>query len=110
MRFLRAFFIFLRAPGFVRTPAWLPTDAENLSRFMQTGSGAKLRAIMVAQIAAANEQAAFKHDVFECGRAVGYRGLLAWFETLSAPARADESSESKTDPFGEESGLEHLSP
>src|SRR5690242_19658337 len=110
MGLLRTLLLFSRRLPQPPRPEWTPADADLLHRFLQSHTGAKLRHTLISEISAATDRAAMKATPFECGWACGYRGLYAWFEALSAPALADEQSNSETDSPGEGSGLEHLSP
>jgi hypothetical protein len=102
--------LFCRKAPLAQKPEWTPENAEILARFLQGPTGARLRAALIAEIAAANERAAMKAAPFDCGWACGYRGLYAWFEALSAPALAAKEPQTETDPFGEAPELEHLHP
>lgn len=106
-RFLRALSIFAARSRWSAPPEWAEADARALATFLASPAGAKLRAILLGEIATANERAAMsKGGAFECGWACGYRGLYAWFESLSAPAAEPvaPSAEPAIDP------LDHLLP
>jgi hypothetical protein len=99
IRFLRAILTFASRSRWSAPPEWTDTDSRALAAFLTSSSGAKLRAILHSEIAAANERAAMsKGAAFDCGWACGYRGLFAWFESLSAPAPTPEA-EPLEDPF-----------
>ncbi len=111
MRFLRSFraaLFFARHAGYCPAPEWTPADREALARFLGTGTGARLRMTLTAYITAANERAAVKATPFECGWACGYRGLWAWFQTLSQ-AGADAGTSEDSGP-GMADSLEHFHP
>jgi hypothetical protein len=83
MRFVRALSHFLRRASW-RPPAdWTDADSRALAAFLQTESGARLQRFLCNEICAANERAAMKATPFDCGWACGYRGLYAWFQSLS---------------------------
>lgn len=103
-RWWRAIAVFVRRANWTQPPEWTEADARALGSFLGSATGAKLQKILRSEIASANERAAMsKGAPFECGWACGYRGLHAWFESLSArPAEGTEAME--TDP------LEQLAP
>ena len=101
MRTLRALLLFLRRVNWTPAPEWTAADARALATFLHTPAGAKLQSILHQEIAAANERAAMKAAPFECGWACGYRGLFAWFQSLSVPVEPPE---------GPDADLEHLFP
>lgn len=108
-RFFRSFFIFLRCPGFVPAQEFSDADSRALQSFLASNTGAKLRRILRANIAAGNQSAAeSKGDAFTCGMACGYAALNAWLETLSA--HGDSPPQPETDPFAGADELEHLRP
>lgn len=110
MRLLRALLIFLRAAPLVSPPAWNAGDAKVLEGFLASQTGRKLLAIMRSEIAAANERAAMgRGDAFLCGWACGYKGSLAWFESLSAAAPAETGASEYPD-LGSPDELGHLAP
>jgi hypothetical protein len=86
MRLLHALILFLRRASWSPAAEWTAADARALATFLGTPSGAKLQTILRNEITAANERAAMKAAPFECGWACGYRGLFAWFQSLSLPA------------------------
>lgn len=86
MRLLRALLLFLRRASWSPATEWTSADARALATFLGTPAGAKLQAILRNEITAANERAAMKAAPFDCGWACGYRGLFAWFQSLSVPA------------------------
>jgi hypothetical protein len=105
MRLLLALSLFLRRASWSPAPEWTAADARALATFLATPAGAKLQTILRNEITAANERAAMKAAPFECGWACGYRGLFAWFQSLSQPA------DSPAEPDPEiAAGLEHLFP
>jgi hypothetical protein len=104
MRLLRALILFLRHASWSRAAEWTAADARALATFLGTPAGAKLQTILRNEITAANERAAMKAEPFECGWACGYRGLFAWFQSLSVPA------ETPAEPDPELAELEHLFP
>jgi hypothetical protein len=95
LRFLRAFLTFAARSRWSAPPEWTEADARALATFLGSSSGAKLRAILHSEIATANERAAMSggatpaKTAFDCGWACGYRGLYAWFESLSARPAAE---------------------
>src|SRR3954469_17721618 len=105
MRLLRALVLFLRRASWSPTPEWSAADARALATFLATPAGAKLQEILRQEIAAANERAAMKAAPFECGWACGYRGLFAWFQSLSLPAETADEPDAE-----DATGLEHLLP
>ena len=84
MRILRAILLFLRHTSWLPARAWTPADARALASFLASSTGRKLLRLLRGEIGAANERAAMKAAAFDCGWACGYRGLYAWFESLSA--------------------------
>jgi hypothetical protein len=107
-RFLRALAIFTARTRWFAPPDSLEPDARALATFLATPAGAKLRAILHSEIATANERAAMrKGHPFDAGWACGYRGLYAWFESLSAAATTDLSP--STDEHSQHP-LDHLLP
>ena len=105
MRLLRALALFLRHASWSPTPEWTAADARVLATFLGTPAGARLQLILHNEITAANERAAMKAAPFECGWACGYRGLFAWFQSLSQPV------ETSAEPDPEVAAdLEHLFP
>lgn len=105
MRRWRAFRLFLRQALWAPAPEWEAADAQALAAFLSTGTGIRLQRFLRNEIASAHERAAMKATAFDCGWACGYRGLLAWFESLSVPPFESEEAESES---GEE--LQHLAP
>ena len=103
MKLLRALLLFLRRASWTPAPDWTAADARALAGFLATPSGAKLQAFLRNEIASANERAAMKALPFDCGWACGYRGLFAWFQSLSIPADAEPEPEMAAD-------LEQLAP
>lgn len=109
-RFLRAFFIFRRCPGFVPDIEWQLEDAVALRYFLASPAGAKFRLVLASNIANGNDRAALsKGDAFTCGMACGFKALHAWIMTLSAPQEESPASEHE-DPFGAAADLDHLAP
>lgn len=109
MRLLRAFLLFVRRSRWQSFPEWEEVDSRALASFISSRTGAKLMLTMQNQIVEANERAAMsKGSAFECGWACGYRGLFAWFQSLSVTPAVQEENEAS--PFGETAGLEQLSP
>lgn len=102
MRLLRSLALFLRRVPWQSVPEWTAADARALATFLATPAGEKLQEILRQEISAANERAAMKAAPFECGWACGYRGLFAWFQSLSAPIATNDAPDSD--------GLEHLFP
>ncbi len=105
--------LFATHTGFCPAPRWQDEDREALRRFLGTSTGAKLRMLLKAYIATANERAAMRaanpHVAsFEGGWACGYRGLFSQFEFLSQPAAGAGTHEHAAP--GVEAGLEHLHP
>jgi hypothetical protein len=105
IRFFRALLTFASRTRWSTPPEWTEADSRSLATFLSSPSGAKLSAILHSEIAAANERAAMSggatpnRTAFDCGWACGYRGLYAWFESLSAPAPQAEADPIE-DPFG----------
>jgi hypothetical protein len=92
-RFLQSLAMFLRRTSWTAPPDWNEAEARALASFLGSPAGAKLRVILQSEIASANERAAMsKGAAFECGWACGYRGLYAWFESLSAPSAPEPDS------------------
>ena len=97
-RFIRALALFTARTRWSAPPEWSDADARALATFLGSAPGQKLRAILHSEIASANEGAAMsKGAAFECGWACGYRGLYAWFESLSAPAASPEPETADSD-------------
>lgn len=105
MRLLRALLLFVRHTSWSPAPEWTAADARSLATFLATSSGAKLQAILRNEITAANERAAMQAAPFACGWACGYRGLFAWFQSLSVPAEAPAEPDPEI-----AAELEHLFP
>ena len=97
MRLLRALLLFLRRASWAPAPEWTAADARALATFLGTPAGTKLQAILRNEITAANERAAMKAMPFECGWACGYRGLFAWFQSLSVPVETPDAPDSELD-------------
>jgi hypothetical protein len=107
---LRAAWLFARHGGWCPQPEWTADDREALRRFLATEAGSKLRLILMSHIAAANEKAAMTATPFECGWACGYRGLWAWFQSLSlSPAGAEPGTSEEAEP-GVAADFAHLHP
>lgn len=92
IRFLRACFSFARRMPFWPRPEWTPEDARTLAAFFNTMTGRKLLFLLRNEIIVQNERAAFAATPRECGWAMGFRGLYAWFEALSSAADAQQQS------------------
>lgn len=91
-------------------PQWERDDAVALNHFLNSATGRKLVLTIRYQEQASNATAVLKHDRHEyaSGWAAGFRGALAWFQSLSEtrtpqPTQPEEPSE----PDGD---LEHLRP
>lgn len=108
-RFLRALAIFTARTRWSAPPDWQEADARALATFLGSPTGAKLRSILHGEIATANERAAMSGSstpsktAFNCGWACGYRGLYAWFESLTATSN-HPNADTAEDP------LDHLLP
>lgn len=101
---------YLRRLPWSPPPAWLTSDARALASFLTSATGQKLTHLLTSEIAAAHERAALsKGSAYECGWACGFRGLLAWFHSLSASAPAVTGDHHETTP-GSAEELAHLAP
>lgn len=100
LRYIRAALIFIRFQPWVDAPAWDDKDSMALGRFMDSHTGAKLKAIMQNTVLRQQAYALTKTDalVYEAGYCGGQKGLIAIIESLVPAKQLTELGEQDTDP------------
>lgn len=105
-RLFTAIRLFCRTIGLPKKTAWTDIDTGNLSQFLSTATGAKLRNLLLGQVVALSERAADDANAKSCGIAVGYRAATALIISLGTA----QSANPEVPPNGREGNLDHLRP
>lgn len=85
IRFLKAALLFARHQAWVDEPRWTRDDAEGLGRYLQSASGANLKATLV-NMALRQQAAAVSHKTgleYEAGYCTGQRAAIVAIEALA---------------------------